>query len=98
MPPLLPEQRDELRPFFELVRREVERQRAKYGPFSDGVGGMRLAVAVLEDEVAEVRDAWRSERRASHWGATHSEALQVAAVAVRLLVDTGLAPDFGDSL
>lgn len=78
---------------------EIEKQYAKYGPFRNYVGGMRLGIAALEDEVAEAYDAWRDERRENNWSHTRTELLQVAAVAMRLLLDTaGMRDDvvFGD--
>lgn len=55
--------------------------------------GMRCAVALLEDEVREVRDAWRQERCKcptpecdhSTWEKTREELVQVAALALRIL-------------
>lgn len=70
------------------LAREVERQDAKHGPFEGTpLGRSRLAIACLEDEVEEARNAWRSERKAPTWEATREECLQVAAVAIRALRD-----------
>lgn len=67
---------------------EIARQDEKHGPFGGTVlGRSRLAIACLEDEVAEAREAWRSERKALTWDATREEVLQVAAVAMRALRD-----------
>jgi hypothetical protein len=68
---------------------EIERQDRKYGPFTGTtvLGQSRLAIACLEDEITEVKDAWRSERRAAGWEHTEEELLQVAAVAMRALRD-----------
>ena len=67
---------------------EIARQDAKHGPFEGTIlGRSRLAIACLEDEVQEVRDAWRAERKATTWEATREEVLQVAAVAMRALRD-----------
>jgi hypothetical protein len=67
---------------------EISRQDAKHGPFEGTIlGRSRLAIACLEDEVAEAREAWRDERKALNWDATRAEVLQVAAVAVRALRD-----------
>lgn len=67
--------------------REMERQDAKHGPFEGAsmLGMTRLAVACLEDEVDEVRSAWREECKAPDWAHTREEALQVAAVALRFV-------------
>lgn len=82
---------DGYRPLDELLmtlRREVEQQDTKHGPYQGTVlGRSRLAIATLEDEVAEVLDAWRSERRIDGWPETRKEVLQVAAVAIRTLRD-----------
>jgi NTP pyrophosphatase (non-canonical NTP hydrolase) len=68
---------------------EVDRQDRKHGPYDrqSRLGVSRLAIATLEDEVAEVKDAWREERRAPDWPHTREEVLQVAAVAVRTIRD-----------
>jgi len=67
---------------------EVERQDAKHGPYEGTIlGRSRLALATLEDEVAETLQAWRNERKALNWDETRSEVLQVAAVAIRTLRD-----------
>lgn len=71
------------------LRAEIDRQDRKYGPYQrqSRLGVSRLALATLEDEVAEAKDAWREERRMSDWPHTREEVLQVAAVAVRTLRD-----------
>lgn len=67
---------------------EIERQDAKHGPYEGTVlGRSRLALATLEDEIAEALEAWRSERHALDWEHTRAEVLQVAAVAIRTLRD-----------
>lgn len=68
---------------------EVQRQDAKHGPFTSGgdLGRARLAIACLEDETREAREAWLEERSAPHWSHTREEVLQVAAVAIRALRD-----------
>jgi hypothetical protein len=68
---------------------EVARQDEKHGRFDGAtqLGKSRLALACLEDEVAEALQAWRGERRATTWDATREEVLQVAAVAIRALRD-----------
>lgn len=75
-------------PVIFALMREVERQDAKHGPFEGTtLGRSRLAIACLEDEVAEAKQAWRDERKALTWDETRTEVLQVAAVAVRALRD-----------
>jgi hypothetical protein len=71
------------------LRAEIERQDQKHGPYErqSRLGVSRLALATLEDEVAEAKDAWRDERRAPTWDHTREEVLQVAAVAVRTIRD-----------
>ena len=68
---------------------EMARQDAKHAWFSatTALGRSRLAIACLEDEIIEVKDAWRSERRVDGWAHTEEELLQVAAVAMRALRD-----------
>lgn len=72
---------------------EAEKQDARYGRFKSDVPGMRLAVAALQDEAEEVRKAWRAERKADGWPDTAMEAMQVAAVALRLVIASRLTPD-----
>ncbi len=72
----------------ELLSGEIARQDARHGEFTGTpLGRSRLAIACLEDEVAEVLQAWRDERRVVGWDMTRNEVLQVAAVAVRALRD-----------
>lgn len=67
---------------------EIARQDEKHGPFEGTkLGRSRLALARLEDEVQEAKDAWRSEREGLLWERTRDEVLQVAAVAMRALRD-----------
>lgn len=67
---------------------EMEYQDARHGPFEGTkLGRSRLAIACLEDEVAESREAWRAERKAASWDQTRAEVLQVAACAMRALRD-----------
>lgn len=75
----------------DLVR-EIDRQDAKHGPtFNAGsaLGRIRLGIACLEDEVRETLDAWRDDRGRpvtdGGWIHTREEALQVAALAMRLV-------------
>lgn len=72
--------------------REIENQDRQYGRFENSTGGMRLGVACLEDEVREVRDAWREGRHSLSWFELRQEAIQVAAVAMRLVRDAARAP------
>jgi hypothetical protein len=74
--------------YFRLIR-EVERQDEKHGRFDGAsqLGKSRLALACLEDEVAEAVQAWRDERKTPRWEQTREEVLQVAAVAIRALRD-----------
>lgn len=89
----------------EILAKVIKEQNAKYGPFPADISGMRLAVACLEDEVAEVLQAWREERRTHQrddglrgtWQETAEEALQVAAVAMRLVfAATGVVEEARD--
>lgn len=74
--------------YFRLIE-EVARQDEKHGPFrgTSQLGTSRLAIACLEDEVAEAKEAWRDERSGDTWEHTREEVLQVAAVAIRALRD-----------
>ena len=47
--------------------------------------GVRLGLAMVQDELNEALDAWRSERRAPTWEHTRAELVQVAAIAVRII-------------
>ena len=57
------------------LRAEIERQDAKHGPYErqSRLGVSRLALATLEDEVAEAKEAWREERRAPDWPHTRED-------------------------
>jgi hypothetical protein len=78
-----------LHPLYLQLIEEVERQDDKHGSFkfSTQLGTSRLAIACLEDEVAEAVQAWRDERGEVLWTRTREEVLQVAAVAIRALRD-----------
>ena len=77
-----------LDPLIYQLLAEIARQDDKHGPFTGTIlGRSRLALACLEDEVGEAREAWRNERNALNWNATRIEVLQVAALAVRTLRD-----------
>jgi hypothetical protein len=69
------------------VRQEVARQDASYGAFDSSIGGMRLAVACLQDEASECFDAWQNWKRRPDWHQLRGEAVQLAAVAHRLARD-----------
>lgn len=72
---------------------EVERQHLISAPIRATYTGVRVQIALLEDEIKEVRDAWQQERCKcptpdcgdSTWEQTRAEALQVAALAFRLV-------------
>jgi hypothetical protein len=68
---------------------EIERQDAKHGPFTGttALGRSRLAIACLEDEIDEVKEAWRQERKLPGWPQTEAELIQIAAVAMRAVRD-----------
>lgn len=73
--------------FGELVD-EIQRQDKKHGRYEGtDLGRSRLALATLEDEIAEALLAWREERGAPTWDKTRAEVIQVAAVAMRALRD-----------
>jgi hypothetical protein len=77
-----------IHPLIYRLMEEIARQDEKHGPYQGTVlGRSRLALATLEDEVAEALLAWRDERKALNWDATREEVLQVAAVAIRALRD-----------
>jgi hypothetical protein len=75
-------------PLVFAVLSEIARQDKKHGPFQGTIiGRSRLALACIEDEVAEAKQAWHVERSGLLWEATRIEVVQVAAVAVRTLRD-----------
>lgn len=75
-------------PLIYRLMAEIARQDGKHGKFEGTtLGRSRLAIACLEDEVEEARNAWRDERKALNWDQTREEVLQVAAVAMRALRD-----------
>lgn len=74
-------------PLLDALLAEMERQDGAYGWFESNVKGVRLAIAALEDEAEETRHAWRAERKAEGWPETIIEAVQTAAVAMRLARD-----------
>lgn len=77
-----------IHPLIYALMTEIARQDEKHGPYQGTtLGRSRLALATLEDEVAEAREAWRDERKALTWDHTREEVLQVAAVAIRTLRD-----------
>jgi hypothetical protein len=80
-----------LHPILTSLVAEIRRQDEKHGPYGvqggTPLGVSRLALASLEDEVAEALQAWRDERARPDWPDTRAEVLQVAAVAVRSLRD-----------
>lgn len=58
-------------PLIYRLMTEMQRQDEKHGKFEGTMlGRSRLAIACLEDEVAEAREAWRSERKALTWDHT----------------------------
>ena len=85
----------EIGPFGELAI-EINPQDAKHGRFTatSALGVSRLAIACLEDEIQEVKDAWRAERKEPHWRQTKAELIQVAAVAMRAIRDLQDAPGY----
>jgi len=67
---------------------EIARQDDKHGPFTGTpLGRSRLAVACLEDETRESRDAWRADRADPGRPHLRVELLQAAAVAMRAIRD-----------
>jgi hypothetical protein len=81
------------------IRRQDERHPDGYPATRDGI---RLGIAAAEDEVNEALDAWRTDRckcptpLCGHatWEKTRGEALQAAAVLMRLVwsIDEGTTP------
>lgn len=84
------------------LQTEVTRQDTVMGGYHPDRDGVRMAISSLEDEVEEAKLAWRVERsgspqphdscgptcdRSHAWRQTRSEALQVAAIALRLVRD-----------
>ena len=66
------------------------RQDEKYAPFGSDVATVRLAIACMEDEVREVRQAWQEWHQRPDWFNVRTEAVQLAAVALRLVRDIGV--------
>jgi hypothetical protein len=66
------------------VAKEIARQDEEYGPFADDAASVRLAIACLEDEVAEALEEWNKWKRRPDWFGLRQEAIQIAAVASRL--------------
>lgn len=87
-------QTDQMVAIHQMIGAAVRYQDNKYGPFAATIAGVRLAIACLEDELDEVKGAWRSERSPKRgtraWAATTSEVMDVLAIAVRLLRDMGV--------
>jgi hypothetical protein len=77
-------------PLWRLLNTTMDHQERMYGMFKNDVAGMRLGLAVAADELAETLQAWRDERREDGWPETHVELMQLAAIACRLLMDSGL--------
>ena len=73
-----------------VVREEMTRQDKKYAPFTSDVATVRLAIACMEDEVREVREAWQEWHQRPDWLNVRTEATQLAAVALRLVRDIGV--------
>jgi hypothetical protein len=80
-----------------LIDVAVGFQDRRYGPFTADVGGVRLGLACLEDEIDEAKHAWRAERKPKRgtkaWAETTAEVMDVVAVGVRLLRDMGVGTD-----
>ncbi len=97
----MPDWLDVPRPMLDL-QEEIDRQdgiaeAAGYGyPFTRN--GVRLGIAALEDELTEVREAWRADKNHLESGAWHlrEELLQVAAVAVRIAREIPIDPQSAD--
>ena len=69
-----------------LVEAEVVRQDQLHEQgFPPSRGGVRLALAAVQDELDETLEAWRGERAAPEWLKTEEELVQTIAVGVRLL-------------
>jgi hypothetical protein len=69
------------------VAEEVVRQDARYGPFTNDVGSVRLAIACMEDEIREARESWEEWKKRPDWYGVRGEVVQVAAIAQRLARD-----------
>jgi hypothetical protein len=85
-----------------LIDEVVGQDVAMSGGYEPDRDGVRMAISSLEDEVRELLDAWREERdggprphihcgptcdRPHAWRHTRVEAMQVAAIAIRLARD-----------
>lgn len=85
---------DQMPELHRMIDIAVSYQDRKYGSFSRDVPGIRLGLAVLDDELREALAEWRSERKPKRgtraWAATTAEVMDVVAVGVRLLRDMGV--------
>lgn len=69
-----------------LIEEEVRRQDDLHPEdFPPTRGGVRLALAAVQDELDETLEAWQGERRAPEWIKTEEELVQTLAVGIRLL-------------
>lgn len=64
------------------VYRQDEIHSAGYPATRDGI---RLGIAAAQDELDETLEAWRAGRREADWGTAAGEAIQVAAVLLRMV-------------
>ena len=69
-----------------LLEAEIARQDSIHPEgFPPTRGGVRLALATVQDELDETFEAWRLERRGPEWAQVEHELVQTVAVGVRAL-------------
>jgi len=66
---------------------EMLQQDRMYGTWGSSSAQVRLAIACMDDEVQEALVEWQRYRATTDWLSVRAEALQVAAVAMRLVRD-----------
>ena len=67
------------------AERELRRAMALFGPFKNGHEGW----AVIREEVDELWDEVKANKRVDHVARQRKEAIQIAAMALRFVVDLG---------
>ena len=80
-----PEQEQRLEACVVEVIRELRRAMTLFGPFKNGHEGW----AVIREEVDELWDAIKTNKAADHVARQRKEAIQVAAMALRFVVELG---------
>lgn len=69
------------------VLREVAKQDSNYGSFGTTAPEVLLALACLDEELEEAKQQWRDWKSRPDWFGLRKEAVQIAAIALRLIRD-----------